>query len=222
MELLRGEPLSAVLSRGAQPLPQALGWAVQICDALMAAHAVGVVHRDVKPDNIMIQAAGTVKVVDFGIAKATEEQAGLTTTNSAIGTPAYMAPELFNGTTDARSDLYALGCVLTELCAGRRPFDGGMWELLRQHSHTPPPRPSELRPGLPEDLDRLVLDLLAKNPDHRPPTAGHVLTRLRAITYHLVPAYTPTIQLDSPGPRTSHAQGLSRRAHENRAGAGPW
>ncbi|MBO1418521.1 serine/threonine-protein kinase [Streptomyces sp. FH025] len=179
MELLDGVPLSRHLADGPLPLRQALGWAVQIAQALATAHRAGVVHRDVKPANVMIQPSGAVKVVDFGIARTGTADDGVTSTNVIVGTPAYMAPERFDSRgLDARSDLYAFGCLLHELLTGRTPFRGTLYELIRQHGEAPPTAPGFLRPGLPAELDALVLDLLAKDPAHRPADAGLVAERL--------------------------------------------
>ncbi|MBV2155464.1 serine/threonine-protein kinase [Kitasatospora sp. SUK 42] len=179
MELLDGVPLSRHLADGPLPLRQALGWAVQIAQALATAHRAGVVHRDVKPANVMIQSSGAVKVVDFGIARTGTADDGVTSTNVIVGTPAYMAPERFDSRgLDARSDLYAFGCLLHELLTGRTPFRGTLYELIRQHGEVPPTAPGALRPGLPAELDALVLDLLAKDPAHRPADAGLVAERL--------------------------------------------
>ena len=198
MELLDGAALDVVLRRGLPALPDALGWAAQIAEALVTAHRAGVVHRDIKPANVMIQSGGSVKVVDFGIARAEAADDGLTSTNVIVGTPAYMAPERFDGKPlDARSDLYAFGCLLNELCTGQPPFRGGIFELIRQHGQVPPQVPSSLRPGLPGEVDRLVLELLAKDPARRPSGADQVLARLRDIhrrTTTPAAAHTPTVR----------------------------
>lgn len=183
MELIDGEPLSAILARELPPLDSALEWAAQICGALAAAHDAGVVHRDIKPGNVMITRAGTVKVLDFGIAR---DQAGgtrLTSENAIIGSLAYMAPERWTDKgVDGRADLYALGCMLLEMCAGRLPFQGEEWqEFCVQHTTAEPPAPSSLRWGLPTALDELAVELLAKDPADRPRRAGEVERRLRAI-----------------------------------------
>ncbi|MFD0347613.1 serine/threonine-protein kinase [Kitasatospora aburaviensis] len=121
MELLDGAQLNESLARGVPPLARSLAWASQIADALAVAHGAGVVHRDIKPANVMVLASGSVKVVDFGIARTEAADDGVTSTHAIIGTPAYMAPERFEGGLDARSDLYAFGCLLYELCTGRPP-----------------------------------------------------------------------------------------------------
>ncbi|MFF7079004.1 serine/threonine-protein kinase [Streptomyces lavendulae] len=125
MELIRGEGLDALLRRGTVPLPDTARWGAQICDALAAAHDMGVMHRDIKPSNILITPSGLVKVLDFGIARAADPHATadrLTQTGFIVGTPPYMAPEQARGFPEPHSDLYVLGCLLFELITGRLPF----------------------------------------------------------------------------------------------------
>ncbi|MGW2255175.1 protein kinase domain-containing protein [Kitasatospora sp. NPDC001660] len=186
MELIDGTPLSIVQERGPLPMPDLLYIAWCVADALTAAHREGLVHRDIKPSNIMIirdEHNGT-KLVDFGIAKSTDTRHDITATGILIGTPAYMAPEAFNGALDHRSDLYSLGCVIHEMAAGQHPFDGtgGFWRYAHQHAHDTPPRLRTLRPEVPLELEDLVVRLLAKAPDHRPATAQETARELRAIT----------------------------------------
>ncbi|MFE5621478.1 protein kinase [Streptomyces virginiae] len=214
MELLRGRSLADVMEAGVPPLADALEWAGRIADALGAAHAAGIVHRDVKPANVMVTGTGVVKVLDFGIAKAgAGSGAGtdLTGIGMVIGSFPYMAPERWTGgangvPVDGRADLYALGCVLMELLTGARPFTAReMHELLTQHLTAEPPAPSSLRAGLPAALDTLVRDLLAKDPRDRPADAAEVSYRLAEIvrgdapvtgaaaSYPPPPAYAPTV-----------------------------
>ncbi|MGW9070532.1 protein kinase domain-containing protein [Streptomyces yangpuensis] len=194
MELLRGRSLAEVLADGVPPLADALEWAGRIADALGAAHSAGIVHRDVKPANVMVTESGAVKVLDFGIAKAGggDGDGGgggtdLTGTGMLIGSFPYMAPERWTGgadgsPVDGRADLYALGCVLMELLTGARPFAAvELHELLAQHLTAEPPAPSSLRAGLPAALDSLVGDLLAKDPRDRPADAAEVSRRLAGI-----------------------------------------
>ncbi|ORT60530.1 serine/threonine-protein kinase [Streptomyces sp. CB03238] len=183
MELVDGEPLDAVLRRGLPPLSQALTWVEHICAALAAAHDRGVVHRDVKPANVLVQADGRAKLVDFGIAKSPAQERTRTDPRIVIGTLAYTAPERFAGiTADPRSDLYAVGCLLAELCTGRPPFPGSSLGAMRQqHTQTPPAPLRSLRPDLPAELDDLVLQLLSKNPGERPQRADEVRDLLRTL-----------------------------------------
>lgn len=196
MEYVRGTSLRTVLAglcvgdgaglgdaEAAQPLP--VSWAAsiaaQICTVLSYAHAIPVVHRDLKPDNILIAADGTVKVLDFGIAKLLRSDVTrLTATGNPIGTSRYMSPEQINcGQITPLSDLYALGCVLHELLAGQPVFSGASdYRLMRQHEETPPMPLRALRPEVPEGLEALTLELLAKAPEQRPSDAYAVYERL--------------------------------------------
>ncbi|MFD8550488.1 protein kinase [Streptomyces fradiae] len=197
MEYVRGISLRRVLtdsgvtgteSDGAEavaavglPVSWAASIAAQICTVLSYAHALPVVHRDLKPDNVLIAADGTVKVLDFGIAKLLRtDVTRLTATGHRIGTSRYMSPEQID---DAQitplSDLYALGCVLHELLAGQPVFSGDNdYQLMHQHMDVPPKPLRTLRPEVPEDLETLVLDLLAKAPEQRPADAYAVYERL--------------------------------------------
>lgn len=183
MEYVPGSTLAQLLhDQGSLAPDQAVRIACDMLDALAHAHSHGTVHRDVKPANVMITEEGTVKVADFGIARVLHSGARLTATGSAIGTPSYMSPEQINGAdVDARSDVYAVGCVLFELLAGKPPFtEGNPLSLMYRHVHTPPPAPSARDPRLPAELDDLVLAALAKEPADRPATAAAYRDRLRA------------------------------------------
>ncbi|MFC5722981.1 tetratricopeptide repeat protein [Streptomyces gamaensis] len=186
MELLDGRNLSELLTDNKQhPLPVAeiTQIAEQVAAALDYTHRQGVVHRDLKPANVMRLTDGTVKICDFGIARLAHDigfTARLTGTGVAMGTPHYMSPEqIGGGSVDHRSDLYSLGCVLYELATGAPPFDmDDAWAVLVGHRDTPPRPPRELRPELPAPLERIVLDLLAKDPDDRPPDAADLHARV--------------------------------------------
>ncbi|MEU9002623.1 serine/threonine-protein kinase [Streptomyces sp. NPDC048551] len=221
MELLQGRSLAEVLEGGVPPLGDALEWAARIADALGAAHDAGIVHRDVKPANVMVTESGVVKVLDFGIAKSSGAPGTeLTATGMIIGSFPYMAPERWTGgaggvPVDGRADLYALGCVLTELLTGRRPFPAReMHELLAHHLTTEPPAPGALREGIPAALNELVLGLLAKDPRERPAQAREVSRRLTEIARGALPpapavpaaafppppAYSPTVHTAAGDP----------------------
>jgi eukaryotic-like serine/threonine-protein kinase len=177
MELIDGTSLATLLATGPLPIDKAVDVARQICDALAVAHAQGVVHRDIKPANILLTTTGTVKVCDFGIARLThQQQTDLTAPHTAIGTSAYMAPEQASGAAvDARTDLYALGCVLYALLTGHPPFTGdNALTVLWQHQHQTAASVVSIRPTTPPDLDVLITRLLAKNPADRPATATEV------------------------------------------------
>ncbi|MFD0375599.1 protein kinase [Streptomyces sp. NPDC127112] len=176
MELVDGQTLSAHLKNGPLPVPLAATIAVQTADVLAHAHRIGVVHRDLKPSNLMLTANDTLKVLDFGIAAALEpdpDEPRLTRTNDVMGTPGFISPEQGEGRpATARSDLYALGCVLYEITAGRPPFTvapGALpLYLVYQHVHAVPRPVAEHCPDLPAGFADLVMRLLAKNPADRP------------------------------------------------------
>jgi serine/threonine-protein kinase len=190
MELLEGLDLETLVRRfGPVPPERAIHLLVQACDSLAEAHAVGLIHRDVKPANIVACHWGLkwdfVKVLDFGLVKATwsmGEEDRLTSEGAITGTPAYMAPEAVLGETtlDARVDLYGLGCVAYWLLTGERVFVGRTpVEVLLHHVKTQPVPPSE-RAGrkVPASLEALVLSCLAKDPGDRPPSAEALAARL--------------------------------------------
>jgi serine/threonine-protein kinase len=186
MELVDGQSLARLLAAGG-PLPvgRAVAIADQTCAALAAAHAAGVIHRDVKPGNLIVDRSGTVKVCDFGIVRL-QDRGGLvplTATNAVIGTSEYMAPEQATGrTVDARCDLYALGCVLYAMLSGRPPFTAdNPVAVLHQHLHQPPVPLRSLRADVPPELDQLAGELLAKDPGDRPATAALVQQQLETI-----------------------------------------
>ncbi|MEQ4210087.1 serine/threonine-protein kinase [Actinopolymorpha sp. B9G3] len=181
MELLEGKTLAEELAdNGPLPIADVRDLGAQAAAGLMAAHAAGVVHRDVKPSNLVRTREGTLKVVDFGIARVLNEASTrLTRTGTIVGTAAYIAPEQARGTdADARTDLYALGCVLYQLLAGRTPFVGGPTEVMYAHLYTEPEPVTRLRPDVPADLEALILSLLAKDPANRPADAATVRTAL--------------------------------------------
>ncbi|WP_405654814.1 tetratricopeptide repeat protein [Streptomyces sp. NBC_00019] len=187
MELLKGRNLSRLLKDHEEhrlPIAEVEEIAEQTAKALAYAHAQGIVHRDLKPANIMRLTDGTVKICDFGIARLGRDigfTSRLTGTGITMGTPHYMSPEQIGGSeVDQRSDLYSLGCVLYEIATGVPPFDlDDAWAVLVGHRDTPPRPPRSLRPDMPEYLDRLILDLLAKQPEHRPHDADELSHRIR-------------------------------------------
>ena len=173
MPLIEGESLAAVIRREKQlPIDDALRYAREVADALSYAHAHGVVHRDIKPDNIMIE-SGHAVVADFGIAKAVAsagDVTALTGTGMSVGTPAYMSPEQASGDPDidGRSDLYSLGCVLYEMLAGQPPFSGATIDILvRQHIMTAPPPVTQFRPAVPPAVADALARALSKAPADR-------------------------------------------------------
>ncbi|WP_157531521.1 MULTISPECIES: protein kinase [unclassified Kitasatospora] len=190
MELVHGRPLSQLIAETTWlPVERAVGIAAAVCEALEVAHAAGLVHRDIKPGNIMITHDGGVKVVDFGIARASSSGAQLTQTAAVLGTAGYLSPEQATASPlDGRSDLYAVGCVLTEMLTGEAPFTGDTSVAIAfRHVTEQPAPPSYRRPGLPPALDDAVLRLLAKNPADRPADAAAA----RAELLSAVPVFTP-------------------------------
>ncbi|MFH9353437.1 protein kinase [Kitasatospora sp. NPDC017646] len=174
MELVQGRSLAAVLVQQPNlPVERAVGIAAAVCEALVVAHGAGLVHRDIKPGNIMITDDGGVKVVDFGIARA-GSSSNLTQTASVLGTAAYLSPEQATASDlDGRTDLYAVGCVLTEMLTGETPFTAeSPVAIAFKHVSEQPLPPSARRPGLPPAVDAVVLHLLAKDPAHRPADAA--------------------------------------------------
>ena len=181
MELLPGETLQAFIAREGPAAPRtAVAIAVQVAEALDFAHSKGVVHRDLKPSNVMLLPDGTVKVMDFGIARARRFE-GMTATAAFLGTPNYVAPEMIDGRgTEPRSDLYALGLILYELLTGRTPFSGDSpFAILKKHCSEEPPPPSSLQPDVPAELEAIVLQLLRKDPAERPASAEDLVVALR-------------------------------------------
>jgi serine/threonine-protein kinase len=168
MEFLDGRTLKELLVRnGPTPVPIAIDYARQILGALAFAHRNGIVHRDIKPHNIVVGSDGRLKVTDFGIARSGASQ--MTEAGSIVGTAQYLSPEQARGApVDPRSDLYSLGIVLYEMLTGKVPFTGDTpVEIAMKHlSHVPDP-PSKLRSGVPHDLDAVVMRALSKEPDQR-------------------------------------------------------
>lgn len=185
MSYVEGESLAQRLERDGPLAPETVAAVgVAVCDALGAAHGVGVVHRDVTPGNIMLGPGGEVTVTDFGIARI-GEGAGRTTTGYIIGTPSYIAPEQARGTDrlDGRADLYALGCCLFAALTGRPPFtDPDGMAVVLAHIRETPPRPSTLRDGVPPTLERTILRALAKEPGRRHPDAATMAAELATVS----------------------------------------
>jgi serine/threonine protein kinase, bacterial len=177
MRLIAGADLATVLKRnGPMSPPQAVAIMRQVASALDAAHASGVTHRDVKPENVLISGDDFAYLVDFGIARAATDQ-GLTQTGMAMGTYKYMAPERFtDNEVTYRSDIYSLACVLDECLTGSPPFRADTIErLVAAHLMEPAPRPSQLRPGrIPAAMDEVIAKGMAKNPDERYRSAGEL------------------------------------------------
>ncbi|SNS57482.1 serine/threonine protein kinase [Geodermatophilus pulveris] len=197
MEYVEGETLRDVLRREGVLAPQrAMTLAADICNALDFSHRNGIVHRDVKPGNVMITPEGTVKVMDFGIARAVSDSAAtMTSTAAVIGTAQYLSPEQARGeSVDARSDVYSTGCLLYELVTGAPPFTGDSpVSVAYQHVREDPRLPSSVNPAIPPDLDAILLKALSKNPANRYQSAADMRTDLlRALAGQRVEA-TPVM-----------------------------
>jgi len=214
MPLYPGETLGERLRReDFLSVREALEIARQVAEGLAAAHQAGIVHRDVKPGNMMLLPDGTVKILDFGLAKV--RNLALSESRGQLGTVAYMAPEqIRREPLDERADLWALGVMLYEMLTGRRPFEGEH-EVSIAHAivHLQPERPSAVRPGIPHPVEGLLLALLRKEPGKRPPTARQVATELRDV------AQGRTIRPGAPGGRLLTAAGWARRPTRLRAAA---
>jgi len=199
MELLDGRDLGQVLDDlpgRRMSLAEAVDTARQIASALAYTHARDVIHRDLKPANLIRTSDGGIKICDFGIARlrgAGGPTSRFANAGSPVGTPRYMSPEQINeDDLDARSDLYSFGCVLYELLVGAPPFTvGDPLVIMLDHRDTPPRPPRGLRPSIPEELERIVLSLLAKHPEDRPADAMAVLRALNAVAHPQRPRALP-------------------------------
>jgi len=197
MEYVEGETLRDVIRREGHLSPErAMSLAADICGALDFSHRNGIVHRDVKPGNVMITPQGTVKVMDFGIARAVSDSAAtMTSTAAVIGTAQYLSPEQARGdSVDARSDVYSMGCLLYELVTGAPPFMGDSpVAVAYQHVREDPRLPSSINPNVPPALDAILLKAMSKNPANRYQSAAEMRNDLlRALAGQRVEA-TPVM-----------------------------
>ena len=194
MELVDGTPLDEVIrQRGRLPPRDAVRFARQAAEGLQAAHAAGIIHRDVKPSNVIVDARGLAKLVDFGIARVVTGGPALTQPAALMGTPGYMAPEQAMGQpVDHRADIYALGLTLHEMLAGRPPFEAAdALSLMVKNLRDPLPDLRSQAAGVPEDLVWLVTQMGAKDREQRPQSAGAVVQALAAIETALDAAERP-------------------------------
>ncbi len=183
MEYVRGYTLNELMDEAESrqmPARASIGIARQICRGLQAAHEQGIIHRDIKPQNVLIDAKGEVKLMDFGVARMTETSEAMTQAGLIVGTPHYMSPEQVQGKSlDPGSDVYAMGVLLYELLVGRRPFEStSLTGILTAHIMEKPQPPMELRSEVGRELNAIVMRCLEKNPSARYPDAGALLSDL--------------------------------------------
>ncbi|MEU7879524.1 serine/threonine-protein kinase [Microbispora bryophytorum] len=205
MQFIDGVTVADLLSEhGPLPVPWAAAIAAQACAVLTAAHELSICHRDLKPTNLMLCPDGSVKLLDFGLAMLREaDVAGLaaqfTRIGQILGTPAYMSPEqIQRGVAGPKSDLYSLGCVLHEMLTGNQLFTGPTeYAVFDKQVKERPPRV----PGVPAELDRLIAELLEKEPDNRPPDAHTLFERLQPFAVDLppLPGFLNPASVPSPG-----------------------
>ncbi|MEZ5666443.1 MAG: serine/threonine-protein kinase [Alphaproteobacteria bacterium] len=202
MEYVEGRELGDMI-RGGERLDrkQAIDVVAQVLDALQYAHANAIVHRDIKPGNIIILKDGTVKVTDFGIARI--DSTSMTAHGSVVGTPSYMSPEQFTGgEIDRRSDIFSTGVVLFELLTGQKPFPGkSATEVMYKLLNHEPPAVTTLNPTLPIAMNAVVLKALSRNPDDRFATAAEFKSMLQQAAATAPAADDMTVVMPSPPPR---------------------
>lgn len=199
MEYVPGEDLKSFIKRARRlDIGAAVAIGIQVCEGLAEAHRLGVVHRDLKPGNIMIDKEGNAKIMDFGIARSRLEK-GITGEGRMIGTPEYISPEQIDGeVADARADLYALGVILFEMVCGTYPFEGDTAQIIAQKIHgKKPPDPKTINPHVPDALSKVILKSLEKNPDKRSGSAADVVAELRQIENDLPTSERITVKARS-------------------------
>jgi non-specific serine/threonine protein kinase len=213
MQFIDGVTVADLVSEhGPVPVPWAAAVGAQAAAVLAAAHALSICHRDLKPTNLMLCPDGSVKVLDFGLAVLRESDVlQFTRAGQILGTPAYMAPEqIRSGVAEPRSDLYALGCVLHEMLTGRQLFTGPTAYVVfdRQVKQRPPSVP-----GVPAELDHLILQLLEKEPEKRPVDAAELYERLRPFVVDLpmLPGFLTSPTVPSPGRMYARMAGTAPR-----------
>ncbi len=225
MEYVPGYTLRTVLQRRRAMTPRvALAYLEAIVDGLAAAHRAGLVHRDMKPENVLVSRDGQIKVADFGLARATTDFTGVGA--ALVGTVAYISPELVSGSpADERSDIYAVGIMAYEMLTGRQPFTGASpIQVAYQHVNDQVPPPSGRIPGLADALDRLVLWCTAPNARDRPADGGVLLTEIRHLRSTLADAdldfEPPVLAAGTAADRATEAFGDLREDPDDGAGDG--
>ncbi|HLG93889.1 MAG TPA: protein kinase [candidate division Zixibacteria bacterium] len=186
MEFVEGQPLSKIISSGKLPVPEVLDYSLQMAEGLEAAHKKGIIHRDVKPDNILVAVEGRLKIMDFGLAKI-RHTTRITTTGTALGTAAYMSPEQARGEfVDARTDLFSLGMIMYEMLAGRHPFAGPETPehpaaIIYAILHEKPEALAHFAANVPAGLETIILKALEKSPARRYQSAQELAADLRLL-----------------------------------------
>uniref|UniRef100_UPI000DDAD621 serine/threonine-protein kinase n=1 Tax=Streptomyces triticisoli TaxID=2182797 RepID=UPI000DDAD621 len=220
MELIDGDSLADELTAGGPLAPRRLAQVAQhSAEGLAAAHAQGIVHRDIKPGNLLSDRHGTVRIADFGIARFVDDPSGaLTTTGQIVGTGLYLAPERAIGTpASAASDMYSLGCVLYHLAVGAPPFEAPTaTALLYQHVDSPPVPPHQRGAALPPAFEAYLLSMLAKQPEERP-TAQQAADWFAGGAWRGTPEPLPPEQ---PATMPSHGRGPDQRGGGRGGGQG--
>jgi tRNA A-37 threonylcarbamoyl transferase component Bud32 len=211
MAFIEGDSLTGLVKRqGPLPPRQAADLLARVADAVAYAHQRGILHRDLKPDNILVDAQGHPRITDFGLARRMEDGPNLTTAGSIMGTPSYMAPEQAQGLTELSRavDVYSLGAVLHAMLVGQSPFTGSsVYEVLLKVGQEPPVPLRQINPELPEALERIVLRCLEKDPAKRYACAADLATELRG---WLQSDRAPTAQVaHAPAPRSWRARALA-------------
>src|ERR1700684_4300766 len=218
MEFIDGRPLSSILkTAGPLSAERTADIGAHVAAALGYAHKHGVIHRDVKPGNVLITEDGIVKVTDFGIARAINTEESLTQTGAVMGTATYFSPEQAEGMgVDARSDIYSLGVVLFEMVTGRPPFMGDTpVAVASKHVRENPPTPRDINPSVPPDLEAIILKCLAKSPEYRYATGDDLrVDLLRFREARAVGAVPPPTMSQTVGTTQAVPYGSTQTLHQ--------
>src|SRR6184192_4288944 len=203
LEFVRGKSLRDWLNKGEIPLPQVFAVMHGVLQALDYAHRHAIVHRDMKPENVLLSDEGNVKVADFGIARLTDESvppgSTATKTGTTVGTPQYMSPEqVASSKVDGRSDLYSAGIMFYELVVGQPPFTAsdadGPFTLMAKHVQAPPKPPSVFRPGLNPELEHVILQAIAKRPEDRFQTGQEFDEAMSRVADQMCPGWQRSLE----------------------------